>query len=142
MNIFIQIMLLSLVQRHQNFVYVLPKEVSTTCRRKKNTFLRCEDLRVSWDLNAIYRPSTGDVKVFGQFCKNIFSQTKNMSHTMSHTMSHGFLVFGIWLFFERYVVILIKMRPYLVFQLFDGAGKTLILSTGIRDLQWKSTVFG
>ena len=31
-----------------NFVYALPKEVSTTW--EKNTFLRCEDLTVCWDL--------------------------------------------------------------------------------------------
>ena len=30
------------------FVYALPKEVSTTW--EKNTFLRCEDLTVCWDL--------------------------------------------------------------------------------------------
>ena len=48
-NIFNQIMSLSLVRRHQNFVNALPKEVSTTSEGK-NTFVRCKDLRVSWDL--------------------------------------------------------------------------------------------
>ena len=39
-------MSLSLVRRHQNFVYALPKEVSTIgIQQKKNAFLRCEDLR-------------------------------------------------------------------------------------------------
>ena len=35
LNIFNQIMSLSLVRRHQNFVYALPKEVSALYRRKK-----------------------------------------------------------------------------------------------------------
>ena len=46
LNIFHQVMSLSLVRRHQNVVYALPKEVSTIYRRK-NIFLRCEDSRVS-----------------------------------------------------------------------------------------------
>ena len=50
LNIFNQIMSLLLFWRHQNFVYALPKEVSTIYRWK-NTFLRYEDLRVPWDLN-------------------------------------------------------------------------------------------
>ena len=52
MKIFNQIMLLLLIRKHQNFVYELPKEVSTKDRRKKEVFtiLRCEDLRVSGDL--------------------------------------------------------------------------------------------
>ena len=32
--------------------------------------------------NAIYRPPTGDIKVFEQLCKNIFSKNQNMKHMM------------------------------------------------------------
>ena len=40
-------MSLSLVRRHQNFVYALLEEVTIQYAEEKNTFLRCEDLRVS-----------------------------------------------------------------------------------------------
>ena len=30
--------------------------------------------------NAIYRPPTGDVKIFEQLCKDIFSKNQNMKH--------------------------------------------------------------
>ena len=43
-------MSISLVPRHQNFVYALPKE-SQQYAEEKNTFLRCESERVFWDLN-------------------------------------------------------------------------------------------
>ena len=49
LNVLNQTVSISLVQTQQNFVYALPKEVSTKCRGK-NTFLRCEGLSVSWDL--------------------------------------------------------------------------------------------
>ena len=32
--------------------------------------------------NAIYRPPTGDIKIFEQFCKDIFSKNQNMKHMM------------------------------------------------------------
>ena len=48
-------MSVSLVRKYRNFVYVLPKEVSTICRKKK-TFLKCEDLRGSWDLKIMITP--------------------------------------------------------------------------------------
>ena len=32
--------------------------------------------------NAIYTPPTGDIKVLGQFCKDIFSKNQNMKHMM------------------------------------------------------------
>ena len=32
--------------------------------------------------NAIYRPPAGDIKVFEQFCKDIFSKNQNMKHMM------------------------------------------------------------
>ena len=54
LNIFNQIMSLSLVQRHQSFVYALPKEISITYRRKKH-ILRWEDLRVYRDHNNLFK---------------------------------------------------------------------------------------
>ena len=53
LNIFKQVMSLSLVRRHQSFVYVLTKKGLDNKQRGKNAFLRCEDLRVSWDLKGI-----------------------------------------------------------------------------------------
>ena len=32
--------------------------------------------------NTIYRPPAGDIKIFEQFCKDIFSKNENMKHVM------------------------------------------------------------
>ena len=32
--------------------------------------------------NGIYRPPTEDIKIFEQFCKDIFSENQNMKHMM------------------------------------------------------------
>ena len=52
------------VERHKNFVCALSKVVSTICRRK-NTFIKCEDLRFSWDLNYFF------CKISSEVIKNI-----------------------------------------------------------------------
>ena len=43
------VMSLSLLWKHQNFEYALPKEVSTKCRRKKDSF-KMWNIRISWGL--------------------------------------------------------------------------------------------
>ena len=62
MHILNHVMSLSLLWRHENFEYALPKEVSTKCRRK-NSF-KMWNIRISWGLKISAFEFILDLKTF------------------------------------------------------------------------------
>ena len=61
----------------------LRKDLSINSEAIESLFIEiCNKKASNLIFSAIYRPPTGDIKVFEQFCKDIFSRNQNMKHMM------------------------------------------------------------
>ena len=68
---------------HESLCYKLRKDLSINSEAIKSLSIEISNKKASnLIFNAIYRPPTGDIKVFKQFCKDIFSKNQNMKHMM------------------------------------------------------------
>ena len=68
---------------HESFCYKLRKDLSLNSEANESLSIEISNKKASnLIFNAIYRPPTGDIKVFEQFCKDIFSKNQNMKHMM------------------------------------------------------------
>ena len=67
----------------ESLCYKLRKDLSINSEAIESLFIEISNKKASYLIfNAIYRPPTGDIKVFEQFCKVIFSKNQNMKHMM------------------------------------------------------------
>ena len=63
--------------------YKLRKDISINSEAIKSLSIEISNKKASnLIFKAIYRPPTGDIKIFEQFCKDMFSKTQNMKHMM------------------------------------------------------------
>ena len=68
---------------YQPLCYKLRKDLSINSEAIESLSIEISNKKASnLTFNTIYRPPTGDVKVFEQFCKDIFSKNQNMKHMM------------------------------------------------------------
>ena len=68
---------------HESLCYKLRKDLSINSEAIESLSIEISNKKASnLIFNAIYRPPTGDIKVFEQFCKDIFSKNQNMKHMM------------------------------------------------------------
>ena len=68
---------------HELLCYKLRKDLSINSKAIEPLSIEIHDKKASnLIFNAIYRPPTGDIKVFEQFCTDIFSKNQNMKHMM------------------------------------------------------------
>ena len=68
---------------HESLYYKLRKGLSINPEAIESLSIKISNKKASnLIFNAIYRPPTGDIKVFEQFCKDIVSKNQNMKHTM------------------------------------------------------------
>ena len=68
---------------HEALCYKLRKYLSINSEAIESLSIEISNKKASnLIFNAIYRPPTGEVKVFEQFCKDIFSKNQNMKHMM------------------------------------------------------------
>ena len=63
---------------HESLCYKLRQDLSINSEAIESLSIEISNLI----FNVIYRPSTGDIKVSEQFCKDIFSKNQNMKHMM------------------------------------------------------------
>ena len=67
---------------HESLCYKLRKDLSINAEAIESLSIEISNKKASnLIFNAIYRP-TGDIKIFEQFCKDIFSKNQNMKHMM------------------------------------------------------------
>ena len=68
---------------HESLCYKLRKDLSINSEAIESLSIEISNKKASnLIFNAIYRPPTGDIKIFEQFCKDIFSKNQNMKHMM------------------------------------------------------------
>ena len=68
---------------HESLCYKLRKDLSINSEAIESLSIEISNKKASnLIFNAICRPPTGDIKVFEQFCKDIFSKNQNMKHMM------------------------------------------------------------
>ena len=68
---------------HESLCYKLRKDLSINSEATESLSIEISNKKASnLIFNAIYRPPTGDIKVFEQFCKDIFSKIQNLKHMM------------------------------------------------------------
>ena len=67
----------------ESLCYKLRKDLSINTEAIESLSIEISNKKASnLIFNAIYRPPTGDIKIFEQFCKDIFSKNQNMKHMM------------------------------------------------------------
>ena len=68
---------------HESLCYRLKKDLSFNSEAIESLSVEISNKKASnLILNVIYKAPTGDMKVFEQFCKDIFSKNQNMKHMM------------------------------------------------------------
>ena len=68
---------------HESLGYKLRKDLSINSEAIESLSIEISNKKAgNLILNSIYRPPTGDIKIFEQFCKDIFSKNKNMKYMM------------------------------------------------------------
>ena len=68
---------------HESLCYKLRKNLRINSEATEPLSIEISNKKVSnLIFNAIYRPPTEDIKVFEQFCKDIFTKNQNMKHMM------------------------------------------------------------
>ena len=68
---------------HESLCYKLRKDLSINPEAIESLSIEISNKKASnLIFNAIYRPTTGDIKVLEQFCKDVFSENQNMKHMM------------------------------------------------------------
>ena len=68
---------------YESLCYKLRKDLSINSEAIESLSIEISNKKASnLIFNAIYRPPAGDIKVFEQFCKDIFSKNQNMKHMM------------------------------------------------------------
>ena len=68
---------------HESLCYKLRKDLSINSEAIESLSIEISNKRASnLIFNSIYRPSTEDIKVFEEFCKDIFSKKQNVKHMM------------------------------------------------------------
>ena len=68
---------------HETLCYKPRKDLSINSEAVESLSIEISNNKASnLIFNAMYRPPTGDIKVFEQFCKDIFSKNQNMKHMM------------------------------------------------------------
>ena len=66
---------------HGSLCYKLRKVLSINSEAIESLSVEISNKKaINLIFNAIYRPPTGDIKIFEQFCKDIFSKNQNMKH--------------------------------------------------------------
>ena len=68
---------------HDSLCYKLRKDLSINSKAIESLSIEISNKKVNnLIFNAIYRPPTGDIKIFEDFWKDIFSKNQNMKHMM------------------------------------------------------------
>ena len=68
---------------HESLCYKLRKDLSINSEAIESLSIEISNKKASnLIFIAIYRPPTGDIKIFKQFCEDIFSKDQNMEHMM------------------------------------------------------------
>ena len=68
---------------HESFCYKLRKDLSINSAAIESLSTEISNKKASnLIFNSIYKPPTVDIKIFEQFCKDIFSKNENMKHMM------------------------------------------------------------
>ena len=66
---------------HESLCCKLRKDLSINSEAIESLSIEISNKKASnLIFNAIYRPPTGDIKIFEQFCKDIFSKNQNMKN--------------------------------------------------------------
>ena len=66
---------------HESLCYKLRKDLSINSEAIESLSIEISTKKASnLIFNAIYRPPTGDIKIFDKFCNDISSKSKNIKH--------------------------------------------------------------